>query len=68
YVLIRYLALFFVPIGVGVMQYFDLPRAPFGPVWVSCAVRTPVVFLVVSWSSQLVHCERKVVCQQGSEE
>lgn len=31
YVLIRYMALLFVPIGVGVMQYFDLLRAQFGP-------------------------------------
>ncbi len=38
YVLIRYMALLFVPIGVGVMQYFDLLRAQFGPVVVSCAV------------------------------
>ena len=58
YVLIRYMALLFVPIGVGVMQYFDLLRAQFGPVVVSCAVSTLVVFLVVSWSSQLVHGER----------
>ena len=35
---------------------------------VSCAVSTLVVFLVVSWSSQLVHGERKVVGQKGSEE
>ena len=64
YVLIRYMALLFVPIGVGVMQYFDLLRAQFGPVVVSCAVSTLVVFLVVSWSSQLVHGERKVVGQR----
>lgn len=31
YVLIRYMALLFVPIGVGVMQYFDLLRAQFWP-------------------------------------
>lgn len=47
---------------------FDLLRAQFGPVVVSCAVSTLVVFLVVSWSSQLVHGERKVVGQKGSEE
>ncbi len=58
------MALLFVPIGVGVMQYFDLLRAQFGPVVVSCAVSTLVVFLVVSWSSQLVHGERKVVGQE----
>ena len=66
-ILIRYMALLFVPIGVGVMQYWDLLRAQFGPVVVSCAICTLVVFLVVSWSSQLVHGERIVVGQKGSE-
>lgn len=66
YVLIRYMALLFVPIGVGVMQYFDLLRAQFGPVVVSCAISTLVVFLVVSWSSHIVHGERKVLGQKGS--
>jgi holin-like protein len=33
FVLIRYMALLFVPIGVGVMQYFDLLKAQFGPLW-----------------------------------
>ena len=66
-ILIRYMALLFVPIGVGVMQYWDLLRAQFGPVVVSSAISTLVVFLVVSWSSHLVHGERKVVGQKGSE-
>jgi len=61
YVLIRYMALLFVPIGVGVMQYYDVLIAQFGPVVVSCAVSTLVVFLVVSWSSHIVHGERKIV-------
>jgi len=61
FVLIRYMALLFVPIGVGVMQYFDLLKAQFGPIVVSCAVSTLVVFLVVSWSSHLVHGERNVI-------
>lgn len=65
YVLIRYMALLFVPIGVGIMQYFDLLRAQFGPVVVSCTISTLVVFLVVSWSSHLVHGERKIVGQKG---
>ena len=65
-ILIRYMALLFVPIGVGVMQYFDLLKAQFGPIVVSCAVSTLVVFLVVSWSSHLVHGERKVVGQKGT--
>ena len=68
FVLIRYMALLFVPIGVGVMQYFDLLQAQFGPIVVSCAVSTLVVFLVVSWSSHLVHGERKVVGQKGTKQ
>lgn len=62
-ILIRYMALLFVPIGVGVMQYLDLLRAQLGPVAISCTISTLVVFLVVSWSSHLVHGERKVVGQ-----
>ena len=63
HLLIRYMALLFVPIGVGVMQYWDLLRAQLGPVAISCMISTLVVFLVVSWSSHLVHGERKVVGQ-----
>lgn len=62
------MALLFVPIGVGIMQYFDLLRAQFGPVVVSCTISTLVVFLVVSWSSHIVHGERKIVGQKGSKE
>ncbi|MBL5923810.1 CidA/LrgA family protein [Lelliottia amnigena] len=67
FVLIRYMALLFVPIGVGVMQYYDVLKAQFGPIVVSCAISTLVVFLVVSWSSHLVHGERKVVGQKGNQ-
>lgn len=67
YVLIRYMALLFVPIGVGIMQYFDLLRA----VWTGRSVlhhQYAGRFLVVSWSSHLVHGERKIVGQKGSKE
>ncbi|MEO3739733.1 holin-like protein [Kosakonia oryzendophytica] len=68
YLLIRYMALLFVPIGVGVMQYYDLLRAQFGPIIVSCAVSTVIVFLVVSWSTHLAHGERKIAGQEGDKE
>ncbi len=68
YLLIRYMALLFVPIGVGVMQYYDLLRAQFGPIIVSCAVSTVIVFLVVSWSTYLAHGERKIAGQEGNKE
>lgn len=66
FVLIRYMALLFVPIGVGVMQYYAVLKAQFGPIVVSCAISTLVVFLVVSWSSHLVHGERNVIGQKGA--
>lgn len=61
HLLIRYMALLFVPIGVGVMQYYDVLKAQFGPIVVSCFISTVVVLVIVSWSSHLVHGERKVV-------
>ena len=67
YILIRYMALLFVPIGVGVMQYFSLLSAQCGPVGVSCTISTLVVLVVVSWSSHLIHGERKVVGREGAD-
>lgn len=58
---IRYMVLLFVPIGVGVMKYFDVLRAEFAPIIVSCTVSTLLVLAIVSWSSHLVHGERKVI-------
>lgn len=67
HLLIRYMALLFVPIGVGVMQYVDVIKQQFGPVVVSCFISTLVVFVVVSLSSQLVHGERKIVGENEGE-
>ncbi len=61
HLLIRYMALLFVPIGVGVMQYYAVLKAQFGPLVVSCFVSTLLVLIVVSWSSHLVHGKRKIV-------
>lgn len=67
HLLIRYMALLFVPIGVGVMQYVDVIKQQFGPVVVSCFISTLVVLVVVSLSSQLVHGERKVIGESEGE-
>ncbi len=60
-VLIRYMALLFVPIGVGVMNYYDQLRSQFGPLVVSCFVSTFIVLLVVAYSSHYMHAERATV-------
>lgn len=67
HLLIRHMALLFVPIGVGVMQYVDVIKQQFGPVVVSCFISTLVVLVIVSWSSHLVHGERKVVGESEGE-
>lgn len=48
HLLIRYMALLFVPIGVGVMQYTELLRTQFAPVVISCTVSTLIVLVTVS--------------------
>lgn len=59
--LIRYMALLFVPIGVGVMNYYDQLRTQFGPLLVSCVISTLIVLVVVAFASQRIHGERPVV-------
>lgn len=67
HLMIRYMALLFVPIGVGVMQYVNMIKQQFGPVVVSCFISTLVILVVVSWSSHLVHGERKIVDEREGE-
>ncbi|WP_058969237.1 CidA/LrgA family protein [Type-D symbiont of Plautia stali] len=52
YLLIRYMALLFVPISVGVMGYTDILSAQFGPIVVSCFVSTFLVLLIVGISAE----------------
>nr|WP_024965070.1 CidA/LrgA family protein [Pantoea sp. IMH] len=53
--LIRYMALLFVPISVGVMSYMDVLTAQFGPIVVSCVASTFIVLLTVGLTSHQVH-------------
>ncbi len=50
--LLRHLALFFVPAGVGVMVYFDLITAQWLPICISMLVSTFVVMAVTGWVEQ----------------
>ncbi|MBJ7221246.1 MULTISPECIES: CidA/LrgA family protein [unclassified Brenneria] len=57
---IRHMALLFVPIGVGVMNYYDLLSQQFGPIVVSCLVSTFIVMIVVGYSTQLMQREQAI--------
>ena len=55
HLLIRYMALLFVPISVGVMNYTDVLSAQFGPVVISIVVSTFLVLTIVGWSAHKIH-------------
>ncbi|KAA6050757.1 MULTISPECIES: CidA/LrgA family protein [Pantoea] len=52
HLLIRYMALLFVPISVGVISYTDVLSAQFGPIVVSCLTSTLMVLVVVGFSAE----------------
>lgn len=67
HLLIRYMALLFVPIGVGVMNYYGVLRDQFGPIVVSCLVSTFVVMIVVGYTTQMMHGDRQAGSRNGTE-
>ena len=67
-ILIRYMALLFVPIGVGVMQYYREIFDHLAPLVVACAVSTLIVLVTVGYSSHYFHRERPLVGKQDNAE
>lgn len=55
YLLIRYMALLFVPVSVGVMNYTDILSAQFGPIVVSVVLSTFIVLITVGLASHKLH-------------
>ncbi|OAT53362.1 CidA/LrgA family protein [Providencia heimbachae] len=60
-ILLKNMTILFVPIGVGIMNYYDLLSQQMIPILVSCVVSTLIVMIVVAISSNYVHKERPVV-------
>ncbi|KQN63739.1 MULTISPECIES: CidA/LrgA family protein [unclassified Erwinia] len=50
--IIRYMALLFVPISVGIMNDIDILSAQFAPIVVSCLVSTLIVLVTVGLLSE----------------
>ncbi|MCX8956498.1 CidA/LrgA family protein [Erwinia psidii] len=67
YLLIRYMALLFVPISVGVMNYTDILSAQFGPIVVSVVLSTFIVLITVGLASHRLH-SRPLIKQGASDE
>ena len=55
HLLIRYMALLFVPISVGIINYTDVLSAQFGPIVISIVVSTFLVLTIVGWSAHKIH-------------
>lgn len=53
--LIRYMALLFVPIGVGIMNYYEIISQQLGPIVISCVVSTLLTMLVVGLSAHFTY-------------
>ncbi|MFZ1874335.1 MAG: CidA/LrgA family protein [Chania sp.] len=64
--LIRYMVLLFVPIAVGVMQYYRQIIDDLGPLVVSCLLSTLLVFVVVGYTSHYFHRERTLLGKKKS--
>ncbi|MGQ8773465.1 CidA/LrgA family protein [Serratia sp. NA_112.1] len=60
HLLIRYMVLLFVPIGVGVMKYYDQILDHLSPLVVSCIISTLMVLVVVGYTSHYFHRERRI--------
>lgn len=60
-ILLKNMTILFVPIGVGIMNYYDLLSKQMVPIIVSCVVSTLIVMVVVAISSNYIHKERTVV-------
>lgn len=60
--LVKNLGFFFVPAGVGLMEYFDLLRAEWFPIVGAATVSTIVVLAVTGWFHQM---SRKIITRHG---
>lgn len=60
-ILLKNMTILFVPIGVGIMNYYDLLSQQLIPIVVSCMVSTLIVMIVIAISSNYIHKERPVI-------
>lgn len=60
YSAIKNMTLLFVPIGVGIMNYYGQVSQQIVPILVACFISTFVVMVVVAYSSHYIHRERPI--------
>ncbi|PHM39386.1 membrane protein [Xenorhabdus mauleonii] len=62
--LMKNMTLLFLPIGVGIMDYYPQLSQQILPIVLSCLVSTVIVMIVVAYSSHYIHRERFVVSSE----
>lgn len=60
-VLLKNMTLLFIPIGVGVMNYYELLSQQLFPIVLACVVSTFGVMVLVAYCSHYVHRERPII-------
>ncbi|NHB95302.1 CidA/LrgA family protein [Photorhabdus stackebrandtii] len=59
--LLKNMTLLFLPIGVGVMNYYDQLSQQILPIVLSCLISTAIVMIIVAYSSHYVHRARPII-------
>ncbi|SFN94636.1 CidA/LrgA family protein [Xenorhabdus japonica] len=59
--LMKNMTLLFLPIGVGIMNYYSQLSQQMFPILLSCIVSTIIVMVVVAYSSHYIHRERVII-------
>ncbi len=59
--LMKNMTLLFLPIGVGIMDYYPQLSQQMLPILLSCIVSTLIVMVVVAYSSHYIHRERIII-------
>ncbi|HEJ9686345.1 TPA: CidA/LrgA family protein [Proteus mirabilis] len=60
-ILLKNMSLLFIPIGVGVMNYYNLLSQQLFPIVLACVVSTFAVMALVAYCSHYVHRERPII-------
>ncbi|PHM37841.1 CidA/LrgA family protein [Xenorhabdus innexi] len=65
--LMKNMTLLFLPIGVGVMEYYPQLSQQVFPIALSCIISTVIVMITVAYSSHYIHRERIIIGSDQTE-
>lgn len=55
HLLLKNMTLLFIPIGVGIMNYYDMLSQQIIPILLSCIISTLIIMIIVAYSSHCIH-------------